>query len=153
MSLLDLVAPGLGKVFDVIGTVVDRLVPDRNAAEKLKNEIALEVQQAALKGDLEQLEINKTEAASPSMFVAGGRPAFIWLCVATLAWTWLLAPMLSWVILAVHAGGYVPPLPVLGADEAQIALYGLLGLGAYRSVDKIFAQPGQITKGVGGILK
>lgn len=147
-GILDLVAPGLGPLFETINTVIDRLIPDKNAADKLKNEITLEVQQAALKGDLAQLDIDKAEAGSTSMFVAGARPAFMWLCIFTLGWYWLIAPFLTWGFAAFGLKDIVPPMPSLSTSDAQTALYGLLGLGAYRTADKIFAPPENQTKNI-----
>jgi holin (3TMs family) len=151
-TLLGTLGPALAPITTAINTVIDRLVPDVNAAQKLKNEIELEVAQADLKTISGQLEIDKAEAASSSMFVAGGRPAFIWLCVITLGWYWLGVPTITWTIAALGAHG-LPPIPTFSADEAQTALYGLLGLGGMRSLDKVFAPAANITKSIGGVLK
>lgn len=142
---------GIDDILDIIkgpiGTVVDRLVPDNNAAQKVKNEIQEKLVEADIGSQLAQLEINKADASNPSIFVAGARPGFMWLCVITLGWSWLVAPMLTWTLQTLHV--MAPALPTLAADQAQTALYGLLGLGAYRTVDKIWAQPDQVTKAIG----
>ena len=65
----------------------------------------------------------------------GWRPAVGWLCVATLAYQWVLAPTLSWLFVA--TGHDLTPLPVLGRDDAQTLLYALLGIGGLRSIDKM----------------
>jgi hypothetical protein len=90
---------------------------------------------AAIKAESEQRDINKVEAANPSMFVAGWRPAVGWLCVLTLAYQWLLAPAVSWLFVA--TGHDLVPLPVLGRDDAQTLLYALLGIGGLRTIDKM----------------
>jgi hypothetical protein len=86
-------------------------------------------------GKSEQRDINKAEATNPSVFVAGWRPAVGWLCVATLAYQWILAPTISWAFVA--TGHDLMPLPALGRDDAQTLLYALLGIGGLRSIDKI----------------
>ena len=73
----DAIGAGLG----VIGKIIDRVIPDKEAQDKAKLAL-LEMQQrgelaqldAALKSDLGQMDINKQEAASSSLFVAGWRP-------------------------------------------------------------------------------
>lgn len=134
MILLDLFAPGIGPLFAAIGTAVDRLVPDRNAAEKLKNDIQKEMAEADIKGILAQLDINKTEAASGSMFVAGGRPFIMWVCGAALAYQFVLAPIGMWIF---AISGHPIPTPPKLDDMLWQLMFGMLGMGALRSWDKI----------------
>jgi len=140
-----------GPILQAVTTVIDRLVPDHNAAQRLKDELAAELQRAAIASDAAQLAIDKEESGSSSLFVAGARPGFMWLCILVLGWTWFLAPLLTWGLVAIGAHT-VPALPTLGADQAQTALYGMLGLGAYRSVDKIFAPASTATKTIRTML-
>jgi hypothetical protein len=133
------------------GPIVQKLldfIPD--PAERARQQFAL--QQAAIeeanKAEADQRDINKVEAGSASMFVAGWRPAVGWLCVFTLAWSWVAAPLASWVIVLVSPGA--PPLPTLGSADSQTLLYALLGLGSLRTVDK--ATGGATTGIVGRLL-
>ena len=119
------------------GPIIQKLldfIPD--PAERARQQFALQqaVMEQAAKADADQREVNKVEAASPSMFVAGWRPAVGWLCVATLAWSWMAAPLLSWTVACF--GAHVPPLPVLGVTDSQDLLYALLGVAGLRTVDK-----------------
>ena len=68
------------------GKVIDRLVPDKNAAAKAKQELESEMIKAATKANLAQLEINKVEAGHRSIFVAGWRPFIGWTCGVAMAW-------------------------------------------------------------------
>lgn len=121
-----------------------------NPEEKAKAQQAMQaaLMQGFLDADKEQREINKTEAASASMFVAGWRPAVGWLCVVTLAYTWVLSPLISWVALMFNP--HMPPLPVLNHDESTTLLYAMLGIGAYRTLDK--AIPGGATQKILGMF-
>lgn len=132
----------------LIKTVAD-FIP--NPEEKLKAQLAMQqaIVTAALQADSEQRAINKQEAASGSLFVAGWRPAVGWLCIVTLAWCWMIAPFISWAVALNNA--HIPPLPVLNKDEATTLLYALLGVGAYRTADKIFG--GSVTTAVAGVFK
>jgi roadblock/LC7 domain-containing protein len=68
-----------------LGTLVDRLIPDRAAAEKAKAEMEAELIRASNEAALAQVEVNKIEAAHSSVFVAGWRPAIGWVCAAAMA--------------------------------------------------------------------
>jgi len=88
-----------------------------------------------------QQEINKVEAASGSLFVAGWRPAVGWVCVAALVYQFLAYPMLVWCWAAMQAGDIVPPglasPPMLETDSLYMLLFGLLGIGGLRTAEKI----------------
>lgn len=136
---------------DAIGAglaIINKFIPDGNAKAAAEAEYRLAVLTAANKAESDQRDINKTEAASNSLFVAGWRPAVGWLCVFTLAYSWVLAPFVSWCLLAWHPG--FMPLPVLGNEASQTLLYALLGIGSLRTIDKA---TGNATGGIlGGLL-
>ena len=58
----------------LIGNVIDKVVPDKNANAKAKREIEKSLTDNANKILLAQTEINKVEAAHKNLFVAGWRP-------------------------------------------------------------------------------
>lgn len=137
----------IAAVAKVGGSLIDRLVPDTNAREAEKAAFDLEVQKELNAALSDQREINKVEAGSASIFVAGWRPAVGWLCVITLAYQWIFAPTVSWLFVA--TGHDLIPLPVLGKDDAQTLLYALLGIGSLRTIDKM---GGNDTKGIAGAI-
>ena len=142
-SLLAAAHP-FGAVFSAVDTLIDRLVPDRNEAAKEKAALEQMITQASIQADADQREINKTEAANSSIFVAGWRPAVGWLCVVTLAYDWMGIPTVTWWTALLHLT--IPVLPHLDSNETQALLYALLGIGGLRSVDKF---NGKETKSVG----
>ncbi len=85
--------------------------------------------------DSAQTEINKIEAASGSLFVSGGRPFVVWVCAFALAYAAVIEPIARFV--ATVGFAYSGPFPVIDTDLTMQVLLGLLGLGAYRSVEKI----------------
>ncbi len=132
-----LLGPLLGQLLGqggAIAVAVDRLVPDRNAAEKLKNEIALEVNQAAMRGDLAQIDVNAKEAGSLNLFVAGWRPAIGWVCALALFYQFFLAPMAVWAAGMFHVALSTPPRL---DDVLWQLMFGMLGMGALRTVEKL----------------
>ena len=123
--------------------ILDKILPDPGAASdaKLKlMELAQKGELAALDAEMKlalgQLEVNKAEAASGSLFTGGWRPAVGWICAAGLAYEFLFAPLLPWLLLAL-AGKQLPPLPDLPMETLMTLLLGMLGLGGLRTVEKV----------------
>lgn len=124
------------------GGLIDKVlsfIPNPAEKEKAKLEMQAAFMQAAIKGEADQRDINKVEAGSASMFVAGWRPAVGWLCVTVLAATWLLYPLVSWTVAI--CGGKLPIAPELGNADTQSLLYALLGIGTLRTVEKVTGAP------------
>ena len=67
-------------ISDLIKTGLEKWLPDANQREKAALEVAIMVHQ----GNMAQIEVNKVEAASTNIFVAGWRPAIGWICGAGL---------------------------------------------------------------------
>ena len=66
--------PLVSSLLPIVGEVLDRVVPDKAGNEIAKRDLERTLAQAAVKGQLGQLEINKVEAAHRSVFVTGWRP-------------------------------------------------------------------------------
>ena len=88
---------------------------------------------------LGQIDVNKVEAQSTKWFVASWRPFVGWVCGFSLAYSAIIQPLASWVALV---SGYEGTFPVLDTTLTMQTLFGILGLGVMRSVDK-----GNILKG------
>lgn len=116
-------------IVDTISEILRRFIPDPEQAAKALQEI-LGILQTSDQG---QVEINKIEAASSSLFVAGWRPALGWGGVVGVWYAWLIRPLLEW--LSVNVGWLAPPQPDL--SELLTLLFGLLGLAAYRTVERV----------------
>jgi hypothetical protein len=131
-------------VIDTVGGIISKVLPDRAAAAAATANLNQMAAAGQLQEDLIQLtaitsaqsDINKVEAASPSVFVAGPRPAVMWVCVAALCYQYLLRPL--WTGLALISGHPVPSPGLPGLDDNLYQLlWALLGLGAMRSFDKL----------------
>lgn len=118
---------GIGAVADLANTVIGRLWPDKTEQERAQMAAALTIVQG-------QLDANKAEAASPSVFVAGWRPAVGWVCVLALACQYVGRPLLQWA--GAVSGHPMPALPGIDDTLWQLLL-GMLGLGGLRTVEKI----------------
>lgn len=118
---------------DILGKVIDRVLPDKAAADKAKAELLVMQTRGDLDQLMGQLEINKVEAAHSSIFVAGWRPASGWICNIGLLYTFLLQPILTW---ACTVAGVAQP-PGIPFDALYVLLGSLLGVGTLRTVDKV----------------
>ena len=119
MSIASLVGPVTG--------LLDKFIEDKDQKNALAHEISTMSERHAqelLKG---QLDVNKTEAAHKSLFVAGWRPSIGWVCSLGLLYNTIIANILGiWVDLPeIHTTLLVP------------VMMGMLGLGAMRSYEKV----------------
>ena len=131
----------IGPLAEIVKGVIGRIWPDPAAQAEAQLKLAVMVQngelaQLAATTDLAkgQLEVNKVEASSESLFVSGWRPFVGWTCGAAFAYKFVLAPF---ILLLLAANGIKLDLPALDFTEMSTILFGLLGLGAMRSVEKV----------------
>ena len=117
-----------------LGTLVDRLIPDRAAAEKAKAEMEAALVKASNEAALAQVEVNKIEAGHSSVFVAGWRPAIGWVCAAGLAWAFVVAPVASWALMVL---GIKAELPAIQFDHLFELVLAMLGIGGLRTFEKL----------------
>jgi hypothetical protein len=82
-----------------------------------------------------QLEVNKVEAASASIFVSGGRPFVMWVCGIALAYASIVEPTGRFIARVFF--GYDGEFPIIDTTLTMQILFGILGLGAYRMNEKI----------------
>lgn len=131
---------GIDSLISLGSEIIKRVWPDPAQQAEAQARL-LQMQQrgelAQLAADtrlsLAQLDVNKTEAASGSLFVAGWRPFVGWVCASALAYSFVVYPILKF-ILAVVKPGIV--LPILALDDLWPLMFGMLGLGGMRSWEK-----------------
>lgn len=125
----------LPSLLPAVTDIVGRFLPeDREARAKAEREIEAQLTAHLAKVDLGQMEINKVEAASRSVWVSGWRPAVGWCCVTAMSLNFVVFPLASFVL---AQSGYLVDLPTLDMSEMMPVLMGLLGLGGLRTVEKI----------------
>jgi hypothetical protein len=127
------IAALLPSLLPVVGDVLDRFFPNKEEKERAEREIAAKLTEHLAKIDLAQLEVNKAEAASRNIFVAGWRPFVGWTCGMALAYTYVVQPIL---VFGLAHYGYWVDLPPLDMSTMMPVLLGMLGLGGLRSFEK-----------------
>ena len=128
--MLGALIPGL---LPIIGNVLDRFFPDEEANEKARREIEAQLTSHLASVDIAQIEANREQASHPSVFIAGSRPAIMWICAFGLAWQFIIQPMLVWYL---ALSGNTTPLPDLPVEGLFTLTASLLGLGGMRSFEK-----------------
>jgi len=118
---------GLGAVADAATTIANKFWPDKTEIEKAA--MAAQLQEVMNSYNLAnaQIEVNKVEAASTNWFVAGPRPFILWICGVSLGYQFLFFPLFS---------KYFNIIAIDG-NQLQTILFGLLGLGAMRTAEKL----------------
>jgi hypothetical protein len=127
----------LSAALDIGGKLIDRLWPDPAQRDVAKLEL-LKMQQS---GDLAiitgQMEVNKEEAKSASVFVSGWRPFIGWVCGMACAWNWIGLPVVKAGLLV---AGHSLDLRPADLTEMLPVLMGMLGLGGLRTIEKLNGQ-------------
>ena len=129
---------------DVIATglkILDKVIPDPDK----KAEAQFKLLQLKQTGDLAEIaagvalakgqtDINAEEAKNASIFVSGWRPFIGWVCGSAFAAKYIGGPLCF--VIAQYTG-HPFTLPPMEFGELMPVLFGMLGLGAMRSFEKV----------------
>jgi hypothetical protein len=118
------------KLLQPVTKILDKLVADKDLKTKLQHELEMVIHSA----NLAQMEVNKAEAVHTSVFVSGWRPFVGWTCGISLAYHFLLAPLLQF---SFALAGIEQDLPEFDFSQLSTILMGMLGLGGLRTWEKM----------------
>ena len=124
----------LGKLVDPVSNILDKVVEDKDQKARLAHEIATMAERHAQELARGQIDINKEEAKSRNIFIAGWRPFVGWTCGLALFWHFLGLPVTLFI-----TGWFNlqhPPLPEFDMQSLMTVLLGMLGLGGMRTFEK-----------------
>jgi hypothetical protein len=133
---------GIGSVLDFGSKIIDRLWPDPAQRDAAKLEL-FKAQQAGEFKEMDQafeiakaqIGVNAVEAGSSDKFTSRARPFIMWICGFSLLYAALIEPFARFIaVVTLHYSG---SFPVINTDLTLQLLFGLLGLGAYRTVEKV----------------
>jgi hypothetical protein len=114
--------------------LLDKFIEDKDQKAALAHEIATMGEKHSQEALLAQLEINKAEAASGSLFKGGWRPFVGWTCGIAFAYHFVIQPLLIFIF--AYAGLETPDLPQFDVGTLLPVLGGMLGIGGLRSYEK-----------------
>lgn len=123
----------IDSVLDIGGKVLDRVIPDTNAREKAKEDLARELNGQDFQLAIEQIKVNAIEAASDDKFTKRWRPFIGWTCGLSFALHFVIFPILNWFVVVFGYPAIVVPFDM---QSLMYALFGLLGLGGLRTYEK-----------------
>lgn len=128
-------------LFDLGKTAIEKIWPDPSKRaeelfrlEQLKQQGDFALMKAQVDLLLGQIEVNKIEAQSSSLFVAGWRPFAGWIGGVAFAYASIVEPMARFAatVFFKYQGNY----PEINTELTIQVLLGMLGLGLMRSFDK-----------------
>lgn len=120
-------------LIEPVSHLLDKFIPDADEKARLAHEIATLAERQAHEIAKAQIEVNKTEAGSSSLFVSGWRPAVGWVCVSGLGFNFLVVPLGNFYLSITDQQILIPTLDL---SQMMPVLLGMLGLGAYRTFEK-----------------
>lgn len=133
-------------VISAVLPILDRVlafIPDPEARAKAREELTLKLVEIESSERKAQVDLNKQEAQHKSVFVAGWRPFIGWVGGVSLAWTFLVHPLITWIA---TVSGYAGPFPELNTSELLTLVMAMLGVGAMRSFDKMQGTSTEVIK-------
>lgn len=142
---------GGGPLTDAVGGAINRivdLIPDKEKAAQAQRDLETSIFAASVKAQSDQRDINKIEAASPSMFIGGWRPGLGWMCVTAMSLYYLPKFALGALFWThdVWIAGHILPYPDLGIADISGLVATLLGMGGYRTIEHL---SGKATTAIG----
>lgn len=120
---------GIGSVIESVGKVAEHFV----TTDKEKMALELESRKIDQQNDMAQIDVNKMEAQSGSLFVSGWRPFVGWTCGFALCYVAILYPFMQFVA---TYNGYMGKFPEIDTTITMQVLFGMLGLGGMRTYEK-----------------
>mgnify|MGYP001161398141 CR=1 FL=1 len=121
------------KLIDPVSSVLDKVVVDKNEKARLAHEIATMSEKFAAENAALQAQANIEQSKHPSLFVAGARPAIMWICALGLFVQFFVMPIAEWVCAV-----WYPDVALFEMQtEALLTLtLSMLGVGGMRSFEK-----------------
>ena len=114
--------------------LLDKFIPDADEKARIAHELATMSEKHAQALSLAQIEVNKAEAASGSLFKGGWRPAVGWVCAFAFAYHFIIKDLI--VFGCAVAGVELPELPNFDMGTLLTVLGGMLGIGSLRTYEK-----------------
>ena len=119
----------IGPVTNLVG----KFIEDKDKKNELAHQLSTMAERHAQELAKGQIAANTEQAKHPSLFVAGARPAIMWICALGLLTQFFIMPIAEWATAI-----WMPKisLPKLQTGELMTLTLSLLGLGGMRSYEK-----------------
>ena len=124
----------IDKLIGPVTHLLDKFVEDADTKAKLAHDIATMSERHAQNLAMAQIEVNKAEAASGSLFKGGWRPFIGWICGIAFFYHFVCQPVIIFIV--AMSGVDIPDLPKFEMNTLLTVLGGLLGIGGVRTYEK-----------------
>ena len=119
----------IDKLIKPVGDILDKFVADKDLKIKLSHELEKEI----ISLNKAQLEVNKVEAQHNNIFVAGWRPFIGWCCGLSLAYHFILEPVIQYILIV---NGIQYDTPEFDFSQLSTIVMAMLGMSTLRTYEK-----------------
>jgi hypothetical protein len=124
----------VGTIIGTVGNVLDRIIPDKNKRAEAEESLRIALASNEFQLAIEQIKVNAIEASSDDKFTKRWRPFIGWTCGTAFALHFVIFPVLNWFVVLFGA----PAINIVfDMQSLMYALGGLLGLGGFRTFEKV----------------
>lgn len=117
--------------------IVNKFIPDKSRAAEIQAQIEMYKLTSDFQNAMKQIEVNQAEAGHDSVFVAGWRPFIGWVCGFAFTYHVLVVPAIVFISTMTK---HPVPLPEFDVMLLMNVLFGMLGLGGFRTYEKVQSQ-------------
>ncbi len=117
----------LNALIERITGLISKFIPYKDKAAALAHDLATMADNHHHDAMIAQLAVNAKEAEHKSIFVSGWRPFIGWVCGVSMAFNYIVLPLLTAFAIEVSPLDLATMMPVL---------MGMLGLGSLRTAEK-----------------
>jgi hypothetical protein len=119
----------IDKLIKPVGDILDKFVADKDLKTKLSHELEKEI----ISLNKAQLEVNKVEAQHNNIFVSGWRPFIGWCCGLSLAYHFILEPVIQYILIV---NGIQYDTPEFDFSQLSTIVMAMLGMSTLRTYEK-----------------
>lgn len=122
----------IDKLIEPVSNILDKFVADKDLKTKLSHELEKEI----ISLNKAQLEVNKVEAAHNNVFVSGWRPFIGWACGISLAYHFIIEPIIQYTLIVNNIDYNTPEFDFSQLSTIVMAMLGMSGLRTYEKIKK-----------------
>ena len=129
---------GAGAIIALVNSIVSgvsQYFNNKSAEEQARLAIEKAVVEFMRQVDAGQIELNKEEAKSASLFVAGWRPFIGWMGGVAMGYNFLVRPLVDAVTWMIDPA--IPSLPAADLNEIIGLVSAMLGVAGLRTYEKV----------------
>lgn len=122
----------IDKLIQPVSDILDKFVADKDLKTKLSHELEREI----ISLNKAQLEVNKVEAKHSNIFVSGWRPFIGWCCGLSLAYHFIIEPVVQYILIVNGINFVTPEFDFSQLSTIVMAMLGMSGLRTYEKIKK-----------------